>query len=249
MSTKNAYSVLFALLLGIACYALIILFYEGGGKNDEDLGRFLVLLGAGSKWGLIQFLTYILFFWCIFEILYMSRAAAREESVLAERILPERSQYVMNANEVAELKLKVLDRERNNPRILHDLIIKACTKYRNNKSTSEAMEVIATQSRINLSRWESDQSMVRFTLWAMPSVGFVGTVIGIALSLSLASDTSPEGIKKITAALNVAFDTTLVALVLNIIGALLYHRVQARVEKLHADLEAYVLENLINRIY
>ena len=56
--------ILYALLFAIAFYMLIVGIYQFGGKADETTGRILVLLGAGSMWGIIQFLTYFLFFWC-----------------------------------------------------------------------------------------------------------------------------------------------------------------------------------------
>lgn len=241
--------ILYALLFAIAFYMLIVGIYQFGGKADETTGRILVLLGAGSMWGIIQFLTYFLFFWCVLEIKTLRTEVAYEEKALKKGMLPERDQYVLNSAQVAELKLEALARQKQQKTLLGDLIIKACTKYRNNKSSSESLEVVTAQSRINLAQAESRQSMVRYLLWAIPSVGFIGTVIGIANSLSLAADTSAEGIKKITAALNVAFDTTLVALLLSIIGSLMYHVLQEKVEILHSNLEAYVIENLINRIY
>lgn len=240
---------LLALLFALVTFVLIIFAYELGGKASSTIGRILVMLGAGSFWGVIQFLTYFLFYWGILEMQSQSREATREESALSESMLPERDQYVLDSHQVAQLKLETISRQRQQKTLLGDLIVKACTKYRNNKSTSESLEVVTAQSRINLSQAESKQSMIRYALWAIPSIGFIGTVIGIANSLKLAADTSPEGIKKITAALNVAFDTTLVALILSIIGSLLFHLLQEKVENLHTNLESYVIENLVNRIY
>jgi len=61
--------------------------------------------------------------------------------------------------------------------------------------------------------------LVRMMTWAMPMLGFLGTVIGISQTLSM-MDTkaltsgSQESMNSLTAGLNVAFDTTAVGLVL-----------------------------------
>lgn len=55
-------------------------------------------------------------------------------------------------------------------------------------------------------------------------------------------------IEAVTATLGVAFDTTLVALVLSIIYMWKIHEMQEENEKLHIENEEYVVKNLINKI-
>ena len=52
----------------------------------------------------------------------------------------------------------------------------------------------------------------------------------------------------ITQALAVAFDTTLVALVLSVIIMWYLHELQEKSDKLHSDLKEFVIENFINKI-
>lgn len=242
-------NILWALALSVVTAVLIILAYNLGGKADALTGRILVMMGAGSLWGIIQFITYFAFYWGLFEIIAQMRRLRREEQSLYKGLLPEDEHYVLAPFQVAELKLNIIRKEQPQKSLLGDLIIKACTKFRANKSSSEALDVVSAQCRINQIQAESIQSVIRYCLYAIPSIGFIGTVIGIAQSLTLATDTSSEGIKKITSALNVAFDTTLVALVLSLALTLYFHVLQERTERLHTRLEAYIIENLINRIY
>ena len=58
----------------------------------------------------------------------------------------------------------------------------------------------------------------------------------------------PPPIEEITAALGVAFDTTLLALVLSLILMYVFHALQEKTEVLHQDIEEFVVENLINKI-
>ena len=60
---------------------------------------------------------------------------------------------------------------------------------------------------------------------------------------------STEGLEGVTSMLYVAFDTTLVALVFSLILMYVYNGLQQKVEDLHLNIESYVIENLVNRIY
>jgi biopolymer transport protein ExbB/TolQ len=53
---------------------------------------------------------------------------------------------------------------------------------------------------------------------------------------------------KITSILGVAFDTTLVALLLSIVIMWFVHQLQEETDRFHSDLKEFVIENLINKI-
>lgn len=76
---------------------------------------------------------------------------------------------------------------------------------------------------------QNSYSMPRFFVWALPIVGFIGTVWGIGLSISFFSDTMSasqsgssvstmlqQNIPLVTKGLSTAFDTTLLALLLSL---------------------------------
>lgn len=229
--------------LVIALLALVI--------PEESFGnRILVLLGGSYPEGLIQGFCYFLFFYGFFEIRRMVKNVDIENQAFSMGLLPETEQYVLLPEDVARLKLQMIEIERKDRFLLVDLIKKACTKYRSGHSIPETMEMVAKQSGINQRNSESEQSLIRYIAWAIPSVGFVGTVIGIATSLSEAKNAvSEEGIEKVTSLMNIAFDTTLIALILSLILMYIYHNMQAKVEQMHTNQEAYVLENLVNRMF
>ncbi len=234
-----------SIVLVIVLYLLTNSLTEG-----TTLHRILIMLGGSLPSGLIQGLTYFLFFYGVLEIRRMGGHASWEERALHMGLLPEKEQFVLSADEVNQLKHKMIEIEQREPMLMVDLIKKACTKFRANKSVSESLEVVSAQAAVNMRNSESEQNIIRYIAWAIPSVGFIGTVIGIAASLGAADDViTTGGVKKITGLLNIAFDTTLVALALSLVIMFLYHNLQEKVEKLHANMESYVLENLINRIY
>jgi chemotaxis protein MotA len=229
---------------------LIIVSIHNSLEDGTGMKRMFILLGGELPYGIIQGITYFLFFAGMLELIYLNHFIELETDGFSLGLLPEREQYILSPQDVNNIKLQAIEIEKKRKYLITDMIKKACTKYRANKSTSEALEIVSSQAKLNLSLAESEQSIIRYVAWAIPSVGFIGTIIGIAQSLGYADQaTSPEGIQKVTQALNIAFDTTLVALFLSIILMLTYHLVQEKVEKFHSHLEEYVIENLINRIY
>lgn len=85
------------------------------------------------------------------------------------------------------------------------------------------------QSDSEMEHLQNSYSLPRFFVWALPIVGFIGTVWGIGLSISFFSDTMSssqagasvssllqQNIPLVTKGLSTAFDTTLLALVLSV---------------------------------
>ncbi len=61
-------------------------------------------------------------------------------------------------------------------------------------------------------------ALVRVIIWAIPILGFLGTVIGITLAIAnLSPQALEDSLPKVTAGLGVAFDTTALALGLSIV--------------------------------
>lgn len=212
--------------------------------------RFLKLLGGEMPAGLIQIITYFFFFYGILEVIRFSRFVDNQKKGLVLNLLPEKEQFVISADDVNEIKLKMVDLEKTNPMLIVDIIKKACTKFRSNKSVAEALDIVNEQTNINLRNTDSEQNLIRYFAWACQSVGLIGTVIGIGLALDAANQiSSQEGIDYVTGLLGVAFDTTLVALALSIVLLFAASLVSEKIDKLHSDNQMYVIENLINRIY
>jgi hypothetical protein len=93
---------------------------------------------------------------------------------------------------------------------------------------------------------------VHYLAWAIPAIGFLGTVRGLATSLTLGGETGKQlaaFIKEATLHLNVAFDCTLIALALSLVLMFLLHSVQRDEEALVIDCQQYCLEHLVGRLY
>ena len=64
---------------------------------------------------------------------------------------------------------------------------------------------------------EISTSVIRYISWAIPSIGFLGTVRGIGEALGQADEAINGNIASMTQSLGVAFNSTFVALLLSII--------------------------------
>ena len=97
-------------------------------------------------------------------------------------------------------------------------------------------------------RLESELSIIRYIAWAIPSVGFIGTVRGIGDALGQAHRAVAGDITGVTENLGVAFNSTFVALVISIILMFFIHQLQLKQERLTLDTERYVDHFLIRKL-
>ncbi len=97
-------------------------------------------------------------------------------------------------------------------------------------------------------RFEADNAMIRYIIWAIPSIGFVGTVRGIGQALASADKALAGDIATMTENLGIAFNSTMVALVISILLMLLLHGLQQRQDRWLVDIQDYCERLLLNRI-
>jgi biopolymer transport protein ExbB/TolQ len=91
--------------------------------------------------------------------------------------------------------------------------------------------------------------MLRYLVWAIPSIGFIGTVRGIGVALQRADQALQGDISGVTSALGVAFNSTLVALFVSILLMLLIHLLQGGQEGLILRLQTFCREQLIDKLF
>ncbi len=232
-----------ALLIMAICMIMLGLTSK---ESSPGLHRFLLLLGGDViNGGYIQGFTYLAFFWAWFEVKEKLRVILRERRAFKLNLIPTNDKHVFLPQDINNLKFKLIEFEKKDKYILSDLLKKACTKFRTSGSLSELIDIVSIQIEVSQEKSEGDQSVIRYLSWVIPSLGFIGTVIGISQSLIYANSGDME---KITSLLGVAFDTTLVALVLSVILMWFVHQLQEETDRFHSDLKEFVIDNLINKI-
>lgn len=112
-------------------------------------------------------------------------------------------------------------------------------------NTSEAIESSVEALAV---KQEAENSMIRYLIWAIPSIGFIGTVRGIGEALSLADKALAGDIAGMTNSLGVAFNSTLVALLISIVLMFFLHQLQRLQDDLVVGTQAYCEDFLLKRI-
>ncbi len=119
------------------------------------------------------------------------------------------------------------------------------------RATRNIQDVSATAHAVCESeseRLDSELSMVRYIAWAIPSIGFIGTVRGIGEALGQAHKAVEGDITGVTQSLGVAFNSTFIALLISIVLMFVLHQLQLRQERLVLDTETYLDQHLIQHL-
>jgi biopolymer transport protein ExbB/TolQ len=125
---------------------------------------------------------------------------------------------------------------------------RALKRFGETGSVQDAATTVHDFCESESSRLDSELALVRFCAWAIPAVGFVGTVRGIGealegAQLALRGDTSA-----VTTGLGIAFNSTFVALILSIALMYVIHELQLRQERLVLDTELHVDDTVISNL-
>jgi biopolymer transport protein ExbB/TolQ len=134
------------------------------------------------------------------------------------------------------------------PFILANMIRAGLAKLALSRSSLDVRETLKTQAEVDLGRLISSMATMNYLAWAIPAIGFLGTVRGLAGSMTLAGQGGDQ-LELATRHLTIAFDCTLVALALSLVTMFLIHTLQREEESLVIDCQQYCLEHLVNRLY
>jgi biopolymer transport protein ExbB/TolQ len=156
------------------------------------------------------------------------------------RILPEDARMLQRQLDQKSAK--------HGPFILANMIRAGLAKLALSRASLDVRETLKTQADIDMGRLISSMATMNYLAWAIPALGFFGTVRGLAGAMTLAGHGGDQ-LRLSTQHLTIAFDCTLVALGLSLIAMFLIHALQREEESLVIDCQQYCLEHLVNRIY
>jgi len=242
----------FLLVMALALVlAICVPLWKWLGRTEDELLNLTPQRMGRLLLGPEQIACYVCFIWATLILIsrYMEvqrqRRAFKLELLPTEegvRILPEDSRPLLR--KVDEIN------NRRGPFILANMIRLALGKYAVSRSGQDVSEAVRTQADVDLGRFVSGMATVNYLAWALPALGFLGTVRGLSGSLSMAEAIDePTFITQVSKHLTVAFDCTLVALVLSLVIMFWLHRVQRDEEALVIDCRQFCLEHLVNRLY
>ncbi len=132
--------------------------------------------------------------------------------------------------------------------LLPRALLTALHRFRSTRNIQDVSSSVRAICESESERLDSELSMIRYIAWAIPSIGFLGTVRGIGQALSQAHKAVQGDIAGVTQALGVAFNSTFVALLISIIIMFLMHQLQLAQERLVLDTEDYCDNRLIRHL-
>ena len=132
--------------------------------------------------------------------------------------------------------------------LLPRALLNALRRFSSTRSIQDVSSSTHTIFENEAERLESELSMIRYISWAIPSIGFIGTVRGIGEALAQADKAVQGDIAGVTQSLGVAFNSTFIALLISIFLMFLVHQLQLLQERLVYDGENYVNDKLIRHM-
>lgn len=203
-----------------------------------------------SAWVVIrdyeQEACFILMFWALAMMGAKARRAMHERGMLrgdlvdvreGTSILPEDArEYSRPIQSLPGWQLDLLV-----PRAL----LAALQRFGSTRNIASASMAIKEVCDTHSDRLDSELAMIRYIAWAIPSIGFIGTVRGIGEALGEAHRAMQGDIAGVAVSLGVAFNSTFIALVISIVIMFFSHQLQLLQERLVLDTQTYCDERLM----
>lgn len=210
--------------------------------------------------GWVQFAETFFFGWGVAFLVLKFLKLRHQESALRLDVMPQELGKDVNKDNVHvfiqhvySLPVKLRDS------LMVNRIRKALELFESRQVNGEVATMMANQSNIDGARIGGSYTLVKVFIWAIPILGFIGTVIGLSDAIGYFKGVmSPEAVKDpallmksmggVTGGLATAFDTTLLALIYAITLSLPMSSLQKIEEDNLSNIDAYCNEMLLPRL-
>jgi biopolymer transport protein ExbB/TolQ len=208
--------------------------------------------------GWVPYVVTFLSLWAGVVLILKYRVVARQREALELDLLPERLGDRITPDNAPEF-VSHLDQLPASAagNLLVERIRRALQHFAARRDARELVDQLGTQAQTDADAVESSYTMVRVFIWAVPILGFIGTVIGISAAVGGFSESvgaavdlevMKNSIGTVTTGLGVAFDTTLLALVMSIFIMFPASSLQKAEEDFLAEVEDYCDVCLVRRL-
>ena len=182
----------------------------------HDIAVILTDVGRATFPFTVQNLMWLVFALGVGELIVRAREATIERAELARGYLPEDETTLLQGPDLR--RYHALARDANLPGspsegcFLPRLVQRVLAQFQTTRSVEQATSLLNASLDLFLHEIDLRYSMIRYVVWAIPTLGFIGTVIGISLALAFAGQVDlqdPSLLAELTKRLAVAFNTTL----------------------------------------
>jgi len=141
--------------------------------------------------------------------------------------------------------------------LLLNRIERALSNLKNIGQISDVSNILQTQAGYDEEQVSSSYSLVNGFVWAIPVLGFIGTVLGLSVAIGSFAATLKAGgdmdairisLESVTKGLATAFETTLLALVCALLLQLLVTFLQGKESEFLDDCNDYCHANVVSRL-
>ncbi|MGM0526713.1 MAG: MotA/TolQ/ExbB proton channel family protein [Pseudomonadota bacterium] len=236
----------------IAIFTLVHFFYAGVIRPSAEAVMAVTGTEAlSSIWVILkdteQQICISLMLFGIFLMAYKLWKLLDEEEIYSRDLLPEHDKQSPLNMEVA---LHELESSSYSETPAYSTWINCIRRFKNTENVQHAADTIQASVDNIAAQLESGNNLIRYIIWAIPSIGFVGTVRGIGSALAQADAALDGDIAGMTASLGVAFNSTLVALFISLVLMLFMHLLNGRQDKMvirtQQSCERHLLSHLHN---
>lgn len=252
-----------SIIIGISMVSASWIILEA--NPTEVLNPALVLFnknGNTSPFLSIQNLMWVIFFIALGELYCRWRAGTLELAQISKHILPEDEHTMLRQEDLAPFYKRLSANRENQKFYLQRLLKRVILQFNSSRSIDQANGLMNSSLELYQHEIDLKYNILKYIVWVIPTLGFIGTVIGIAMALGTAGEfpgmdpTDPATndairawIKALTVDLGVAFYTTLMGLLLSAVLVFLLHIIQEREERALNLVGQYCIDNLITRLY
>ncbi len=192
---------------------------------------------------------FILMFWACAILGYKWRTSFTQQKQLKQDIIGLPEDAVISVSDAAPIAHRIRNLpEKIRDNLLPSVLLSALDRYASTENIQDASTEVHNFCEEESNRLESELSTIRYIAWAIPSVGFIGTVRGIGDALAQAHLAVEGDISAVTQSLGVAFNSTFIALVISIFLMFIIHQIQLTQERLVLDSYRYCNIWLISRL-
>ncbi len=199
----------------------------------------------------VQNIMWVALFIGFGELFLRWSAASDEQSQLRRGYLPTDDRK-LDVDMLDKIKDSIKNRRFAKEAFLPRMITRTIDQYRISGKEDQAISVLNSSLELYMHEIDLRYSILRYLTWLIPSLGFIGTVMGIMFALQYAgvpaNADAEDFLYQVTSRLGVAFTTTLLALIMSAVLVLVQSLVQSKEERALNEAGQYCLDNLILRI-
>jgi biopolymer transport protein ExbB/TolQ len=250
-STLRIIVVIFSALIGVLLVVLLNLLLPGGTVASELLVDKRIENGAP----VIRYMATQTFMWIAFmislgEVILRLYGAHKERAELDKNYLNEDPRVLLSSKDLVPVYQRVASPE---GLFLPELIKRTILQFQVSKSVDRSNTLLNSGLDLFMHEIDLRYNFLRFMAWLLPSLGFLGTVVGVVDGLKVAAEqfTANQGnidLAVVVQSLGVAFYTTWLALIMAAVLLFLMHLAQETEEKALNQSGQYCIANLINKL-